>query len=50
MIADIVYGTRSSATHGNYYHLASLTEAGLAGTVRRFPSRRWFDDVPLADL
>jgi hypothetical protein len=50
MIADIVYGTRSGATHGNYYHLETLTEARLPDTIRRFPARRWFDDVPLAAL
>lgn len=50
MIADIVYGTGSGATHGNYYHLNTLTEAGFPDTIRRFPTHRWFDDVPLASL
>lgn len=50
MIADIVYGTGSYATYGNYYHLSTLTEARLADTIGRFPTHRWFDGVPLRSL
>jgi len=50
MVADVVYGTGSAATHGNYYHLESLTAAAFADTLRRFPTHRWFDGVPLASL
>lgn len=50
MLLDIVHGTGSPGTHGNYYWLADLDEATLEATVRRFPRGRWFDGVPLADL
>jgi glycosyltransferase involved in cell wall biosynthesis len=50
MLLDIVHGTGSPGTQGNYYWLADLDEAALAATVRRFPRHRWFDRVPLAEL
>jgi hypothetical protein len=50
MVLDIVYGTESWASHGNYYWLADLTPDGLADTVRRFPAAYWFDGCAYADL
>ncbi|MEO8487710.1 MAG: hypothetical protein ABI585_15390 [Betaproteobacteria bacterium] len=50
MLLDIVLGTESPATHGNYYWLADLTPGTFDRTRRRFPVRHWFDDVPLATL
>jgi glycosyltransferase involved in cell wall biosynthesis len=50
MLLDIVHGTGSPGTQGNYYWLADLDEAALEATVRRFPRRRWFDGMPLAEL
>jgi glycosyltransferase involved in cell wall biosynthesis len=43
MILDILYGTRTTESIGNYYDLAELTEADLPDTIERFPSRHWFD-------
>jgi hypothetical protein len=50
MLLDVVYGTESAQTQGNYYWLADLTEATLAATTRRFPRRHWFDRRPLCAL
>ena len=50
MLLDIVYGTGSPSTQGNYYWLADLEESGLEATTRRFPRRHWFDDIPLTEL
>jgi glycosyltransferase involved in cell wall biosynthesis len=50
MLLDVVYGTGSPATQGNYYWLADLDESALPATVRRFPFRHWFDRTPLAEL
>jgi len=47
-VLDLVYGTRSPRSHGNYYSLRSLTEDALAETVARFPRAHWFDHQPLA--
>jgi hypothetical protein len=50
MLLDIVFGTGSSATQGNYYWLADLDERALEATARRFPRRHWFDGIALAQL
>ena len=50
MVLDIVLGTGSWATHGNYYWLADLTPADYPRTVARFPVTHWFDGCPLATL
>ncbi len=50
MILDILYGTRSVQSLGNYYALRELTEADLPGTVERFPSHHWFDGTALAEM
>ena len=50
MLIDIVLGTGSWATHGNYYWLADLTPASYPALVERFPMRHWFDGCPLQDL
>jgi hypothetical protein len=50
MLLDIVYGTESAATQGNYYWLADLTAATLGEITPRFPRRHWFDGQPLAEL
>lgn len=50
MMLDIVLGTGSWATHGNYYWLADLTPDGYAATIRRFPRFHWFDACPLSTL
>jgi hypothetical protein len=50
MMLDIVLGTGSWATHGNYYWLADLTPDRYAATVARFPTHHWFDGCPLSTL
>ena len=50
MMIDIVLGTGSWATHGNYYWLEDLTPAGYAATIARFPRNYWFDGCPLSTL
>jgi hypothetical protein len=50
MVLDIAYSTRSPASVGNYYDLATLTPEGLDATVARFSREYWFDGTPLADL
>jgi len=50
MMLDIVLGTGSWATHGNYYWLADLTPAHYPALVERFPTHHWFDGCPLRDL
>jgi hypothetical protein len=50
MLLDVVYGTGSPATQGNYYWLAELTAGTLGSVTRWFPRRHWFDGLPLADL
>jgi hypothetical protein len=50
MMLDIVLGTGSWATHGNYYWLADLAPDGYAATIRRFPTHHWFDACPLSTL
>jgi Glycosyl transferase family 2 len=50
MVLDIAYSTRSPASIGNYYDLATLTPEGLDATVARFPREYWFDGTLLADL
>jgi hypothetical protein len=50
MLLDVVYGTESAATQGNYYWLADLTETTLETITRRFPRRHWFDRKLLAEL
>ena len=50
MMLDIVLGTGSWATHGNYYWLADLTPERYPGTVSRFPSRHWFDGCLLSTM
>jgi hypothetical protein len=50
MMIDIVLGTGSWATHGNYYWLADLTPERYAATIARFPTHHWFDGCPLATM
>ena len=50
MMIDIVLGTGSWATHGNYYWLADLAPEGYAATIPRFPTHHWFDACPLSTL
>jgi len=50
MVLDIVLGTRSSGTHGNYYWLPALAPRDLPATVGRFPRTRWFDGRALESL
>jgi hypothetical protein len=50
LILDILYGTRTIRSIGNYYELAELNEANLLETVERFPRFHWFDQQPLSEL
>jgi len=50
MVLDILYGARATASVGNYYDLAQLTEADLPATTERFPVCHWFDGKPLAEM
>lgn len=50
MVLDILYGTRSTQTMGNYYSLRTMRESDLVETVARFPSHHWFDQQPLAEM
>ena len=50
MMLDIVLGTGSWATHGNYYWLADLAPDRYGDTVARFPRRHWFDGCLLATM
>lgn len=50
MILDIAFGTRSPRSVGNYYDLATLTPAGLEGTIEALPSDYWLDGTPLDEL
>lgn len=50
LILDILFGTRSLRTMGNYYSLRSLTEFDLPGTIARFPRAHWFDHQPLSQM
>lgn len=50
LILDILYGTRSIRSIGNYYELSELDEGNLLGLVERFPHTHWFDGQPLGDL
>jgi hypothetical protein len=50
MLLDVVYGTESAATQGNYYWLADLSETSLVSTTRCFPRCHWFDRRPLSEL
>ncbi len=49
-LADMVLGTGSSATFGNYYWLADLTPESVDRTSSRFPERFWFDHRPLSGI
>jgi len=48
LVLDILLGTRSLTTMGNYYSLRALSEFDLASTVSRFPRSHWLDHRPLA--
>jgi glycosyltransferase involved in cell wall biosynthesis len=50
LIFDILYGTRSIRSIGNYYDLAELNEANLLETIERFPHYHWFDQQPLGEM
>ena len=50
LILDILLGTRSLTTMGNYYSLRSLSEFDLQSTIVRFPRTHWVDHRPLARL
>lgn len=50
LILDVLYGTQSLTTFGNYYSLATITEDDLQDTIQRFPRRHWFDQQPLAEF
>lgn len=50
MMLDVLYGTDSNRSTGNYYELGRLTPADLDATIDRFPRYRWFDGRPLAGL
>jgi hypothetical protein len=50
LLLDILYGTRSIRSIGNYYDLAELNEANLLETVERFPRYHWFDQQPLVEM
>lgn len=50
LLLDILLGTRTLRTMGNYYSLAALGERDLEGTVERFPRHHWVDQRPLASL
>jgi Glycosyl transferase family 2 len=50
MILDILLGTRSVTTMGNYYSLQALTEFDLPATITRFPRNHWFDRQPLSQM
>lgn len=49
-VIDVVLGTGSWATYGNYYWLADLTPDAFDATIPRFPERFWFDGRPLASI
>jgi hypothetical protein len=48
LLLDILLGTRSLTTMGNYYSLRALNEVDLPSTVARFPRSHWLDHRPLA--
>jgi hypothetical protein len=50
MILDILFGTRSVQTQGNYYLLSALAPDQLDQTTRRFPRSHWFDGQSLSEL
>lgn len=50
MMLDVLYGTDSNRSTGNYYELGRLTRADLDATIEHFPTERWVDGRPLADL
>lgn len=50
MALDILYGTRSVVSIGNYYRIADLRPSDLEGTVAGFPDTYWFDGRPLAGM
>ncbi len=50
MMLDILFGTRSTQTHGNYYLLSTLTADTLEQTTTRFPRVHWFDGQALSEL
>jgi hypothetical protein len=50
LLLDILYGTRSIRSIGNYYDLAELSEANLLETAEHFPRYHWFDQQPLGEM
>ncbi len=50
MMLDILFGTRTTQTQGNYYLLSSLHPDTLEDIVARFPRYHWFDGQPLGEL
>lgn len=50
LLLDILYGTRSIRSIGNYYDLAELSEANLLETAEHFPRYHWFDQQPLEEM
>jgi glycosyltransferase involved in cell wall biosynthesis len=50
MVLDLLYGTDSNLSRGNYYELERLRPADLEATIDRFPDRFWFDQRPLQEL
>lgn len=50
LLLDILYGTRSIRSIGNYYDLAELSEANLLETAEHFPRYHWFDQQPLDEM
>jgi hypothetical protein len=50
MLLDILFGTGTTQTLGNYYLLATLDPSALDQVCPRFPQVHWFDRQPLACL
>lgn len=50
MILDVLFGTGSTQTQGNYYLLSTLQPDAFGTLPRRFPRRHWFDRQPLTLL
>jgi hypothetical protein len=50
LILDILHGTQSPRSMGNYYELAELNGANLLETVECFPRYHWFDQHPLSEM
>ena len=50
LLFDIVHGTRTTESLGNYYRLAELTAKNIDSVRDAFPQHYWVDQRPLAEL